>query len=126
MNYTAELTYRRQAKTAHDAQPIDVSEAARDADIFFPVALSRAVWNGFVTAPQTPDSTLSCSTQRLRERVRLWDLLWSLRACLDRITNLAAAITFVVDSDTAQPTVLHAVRSKDDVPVFIVMLPNES
>ena len=48
------------------------------------------------------------------------------RACLDRVTTLTEEITLVIDSDGAHPTILHAVRTREDVPVFVVMLPNES
>jgi hypothetical protein len=81
------VAYRSQGKAVHNDVMVDVSEAARDFDIHYPVAVSKAVWHDYITAPPAPEITLSPSEQRTRERDRLWDLLWMLGLCLSETTN---------------------------------------
>ena len=54
-----------------DGVLVDVSEMAREAGFKFPTALTRAVWNEYVSVPDD----VSCQD----EKGRLWDILCMLR-----------------------------------------------
>jgi hypothetical protein len=64
------------ADALRDGMLIDVSAVAREADIRYPVALTRAVWERCVTVPPG----VLCQ----EEAGRLWDVLWMLRCAADR------------------------------------------
>jgi hypothetical protein len=58
----------RRAGALRDGVLIDVSAAAREAGIRYPVALTRAAWERCVTVPPG----VACQA----EAGRLWDVLW--------------------------------------------------
>ena len=75
----AEIIYSYTRKQAlADGEQIDVSEVAREAGLKFPVYLTRAVWESYVTVPDG----VRCQD----EKGRLWDIVWMLR-CAARRTS---------------------------------------
>jgi hypothetical protein len=64
------------AQAIADGVLIDVSEAAREAGIRYPVALTAAVWATCVAVPPG----VVCQD----EAGRLWDLVWMLRCAIGR------------------------------------------
>jgi hypothetical protein len=59
------------AQAIADGVLVDVTDAAREAGFRIPVALTRAVWDGYVAVP----AGVECQD----ERGRLWDVLFMLR-----------------------------------------------
>ena len=75
----AEVIYAYTRKDAlADGVQIDVSEVAREAGLKFPVFLTRAVWESYVSVPDG----VRCQD----EKGRLWDIVWMLR-CAARRTS---------------------------------------
>jgi hypothetical protein len=74
------------ADALHDCVLIDVSAAARQAGIRYPVALTRAAWERCVAVPPG-----SCQD----EAGRLWDVFW-LRRCALRESGGAREVRFAV------------------------------
>ena len=114
---------RRQA--LEDGVLVDVSEMAREAGFRYPVAVTRAVWDGVVT----PDDESRALGQS--EAGRLWDVLTVLRVAIRRSKGPAQILEFqvlVADRETSLRTVtLKAVCGPDDdwSPCIAVMLPQE-
>ena len=114
---------RRQA--LKDGVLVDVSEMAREAGFRYPVAVTRAVWDGVVT----PDDESRALGQS--EAGRLWDVLTVLRVAIRRSKGPAQILEFqvlVADRETSLRTVtLKAVCGPDDdwSPCIAVMLPQE-
>jgi hypothetical protein len=119
-------TYTR-AQAVADGELIDVSTVAREANIRFPVALTRALWADIAAIPaERPLEDL---------QGRLWDVLW-MGACAMRraagstlsyelILNLEGAI---YDDDRGGP--LYSVKvvcgpGDDLAPVLTFMRPDE-
>lgn len=75
-----DLVFRyTRAQAIADGVQVDVSELAREAGIKFPVFLTRAVFDKYVTVP------LGVTGQD--EAGRLWDVVWLLRMALVRATS---------------------------------------
>ena len=114
---------RRQA--LEDGVLVDVSEMAREAAFRYPVAVTRAVWDGVVT----PDHESRAMGQS--EAGRLWDVLTVLRVAIRRSRGPVQILEFqvlVADRETSLRTVtLKAVCGPDDdwSPCITVMLPQE-
>ena len=73
----ADLIHRyTRADALRDGVLIDVSAMAREAEIRWPVALTRAAWERCVTVPPG----VACQD----EAGRLWDVLWLLRCAVGR------------------------------------------
>jgi hypothetical protein len=116
-------SYRR-AQAIADGVLIDVSAAAREAGIGYPVALTAAAWERCVTVP--PGVALQ------DEAGRLWDVLWLLRCAASRGDG-GAELRFGVhvrnDSRERTPPLvqLKAVCGPGDggTPCITVMLPAE-
>ena len=114
---------RRQA--LEDGVLVDVSEMAREAGFRYPVAVTRAVWDGVVT----PDHESRASGQS--EAGRLWDVLTVLRVTIRRSRGPVQTLEFqvlVADRETSLRTVtLKAVCGPADdwSPCITVMLPAE-
>lgn len=64
------FTYSR-AQAVADGFQVDVTNTAREAGIRFPVFLTRAVLDAYVTVPE--------GVEGQDEAGRLWDILWMLR-----------------------------------------------
>lgn len=134
------FTYSR-AQAIADGVLHDVSEAAREVGIKYPVAVSEAVWNKYVAVPDRAVPGQS-------ERGRLHDVVWMLRCALPRShgTELAYKLHVAIpdggnwDSNEAVPergsdlsrethrlVTLKAVcgPGDDPAPVITIMLPSE-
>jgi len=73
----ADLIHRySRADALRDGVLVDVSETAREADIRYPVALTRAAWERCVAIPPG----VVCQD----EAGRLWDVLWMLEYAVRR------------------------------------------
>ena len=124
------------AEAIEDGFQVDVSETAREAGISFPVFLTRAVYDAYVTVP--PNVSFQ------NESGRLWDIIWMLRFAIkkscpgsDRIpvtlhvrnNNRAAKLVRLVatcgalDIDDPRPAIVKGVLKfykKDDLTVAYV------
>jgi hypothetical protein len=74
-------TYTRKQALADGVQ-VDVTTTAREAGITFPVFLTRAVFDLYVTVPPVLNMAGAACTQD--EAGRLWDILWMLRFAILR------------------------------------------
>ena len=114
---------RRQA--LEDGVLVDASEMAREAGFRYPVAVTRAVWDGVVT----PDDESRALGQS--EAGRLWDVLTVLRVAIRRSRGPAQTLEFqviVIQHGTDRRTVtLKAVCGPTDdwSPCITIMLPAE-
>jgi len=104
-----------------DGVLINVSGTAKEAGIRFPVALTQAVWEGFVRVPEG----VTCQD----ERGRLWDIVWMLRAAISRTQGDTCCFTVHVRNDSRRPkpvqfkALCHGGDNAE--PVITVMLPDE-
>lgn len=113
---------RKQA--IEDGVLVDVSAAAREVGIRYPVAITRAAWDRCVTVPP--------ELYDQDEQGRLWDVIWLL-ACTIRRSQGEDEVRFAVhvrdeNSDCTPPLVrLKALCGPGDAgePVITVMLPDE-
>ena len=121
----ADLIHRySRADALRDGGLVDVSETAREADIRYPVALTRAAWERCVAIPPG----VVCQD----EGGRLWDVLWILEYAVRR-GGSGAEVRFDVHvrNDNRErippPVWLKAVCGPGDhgEPVVTVMLPDE-
>lgn len=119
------FTYSR-ADAIADGVLIDVSETAREAGIKFPVAVTEAVWRGYVEVP----SGVQCQD----EVGRLWDILWMLRYAISKgaNTNLLNFALHVRNHNRDSLTQHDLIDMKavcgpgdDAAPVITIMLPEE-
>lgn len=114
---------RRQA--LEDGVLVDVSEMAREAGFRYPVAVTRAVWDGVVT----PDDESRALGQS--EAGRLWDVLTVLRVAIRRSKGPAQTLEFQViviqhGADRRIVTLKAVCGPADDgSPCITVMLPAE-
>ncbi len=114
---------RRQA--LEDGVLVGASEMAREAGFRYPVAVTRAVWDGVVT-PDDESRAIGHS-----ETGRLWDVLTMLRVAIRQSKGPAQTLQFqviVVYYGTDCRTVtLKAVCGPDDdwSPCITIMLPEE-
>ena len=122
----AEVIYAYTRKDAlNDGVQIDVSEVAREAGLKFPVYLTRAVWESYVTAPDG----VRCQD----EKGRLWDIGWMLRCAARRTSGPQMLFDLHVRNDNRDRSLplvnFKAVcgpRDIDDTqPAITVMLPDE-
>ena len=124
------------ADALRDGVLVEVSSLAREAGIRYPVAVTAAVWNGYI-CPHYLDQLTGQDING-----RLWDLLWlfTLAARKSKHTNVIVfEVLFVVvkdascshsiaEEDILQETVtLKAVYGPGDEgePVVTIMLPEE-
>jgi hypothetical protein len=120
----ADLIHRySRAEALADGVLIDVSAAAREAGIRWPVALTRAVWERCVTVPPG----VACQD----EAGRLWDVCWMLACAARRSEGAEVRFGVHVRNGTREGTP-PLVRLKalcgpgdDGEPVVTVMLPDE-
>jgi hypothetical protein len=110
------------AQAIEDGVLVDVSDTAREAGLVFPVALTRAVFETYVTVPP--------KVQAQDEAGRLWDVLWMLRAGI-KASRGGREIRYqlYVRNDNRRPklvTLKALCGPGDDAePVITVMLPEE-
>lgn len=113
------------AQAIEDGEQVEVSTVAREAGLRFPVFLTRAVYDEYVTVPPQAAGQ--------DEAGRLWDIVWMLRHAIrqsppgtDRI-----AVSLYVRNDHRRPKLvrLAAVSGPLDLddaqPAITVMLPGE-
>ena len=110
------------AQAVADGVLIDVTDAAKEAGIKYPVAITAAVHQNYV---RVPDGVTGQD-----ERGRAWDILWMLRFSIARAPegDYLVYTVFVRDSDAApQPVKLKAICHPGDEgePVITVLMPDE-
>ena len=122
----AEVIYAYTRKDAlADGVQIDVSEVAREAGLKFPVYLTRAVWESYVTVPDG----VRCQD----EKGRLWDIVWMLRCAARRTSGPEMLFRLHVRNDNRDRTpplvTLKAVCGPRDIddpaPAITIMLVDE-
>ena len=111
------------AQALEDGFLVDVSETAREAGIRYPVALTRAVWDEYVT----PDPRSVPHGQS--EAGRLWDVVWMFR-CKARLTRgqaMSFQVIFIMKEKQRRVVTLKAVCGPGDdaAPVITIMKPDE-
>jgi len=117
-------TYSRSQAVADGCQ-IEVSKVAEEAGIRFPVFLTRAVYNRYISLP--PDVTGQ------DEAGRLWDVLWMLRFAIRKAQHGQARLPFAlyVRNDNKAPQLIKLVAMcgaldiDDPQPAITIMLPDE-
>src|SRR4051794_4325133 len=108
-----------------DGFQVEVSKVAQEAGITFPVFLTRAVYDRFVTVPP------GVTTQD--EAGRLWDIVWMLRFAIRKAqpsqTRLPVALYIRNDNQRARLIKLIAtcgpLDMDDAAPAITVMMPDE-
>ena len=116
--------YTRKQAVADGVQ-VDVTKTAQEAGIKFPMFLTRAVWDAYVTVP--PDVTGQ------DEAGRLWDIVWMTRFAILRAKpghdRIPVALYFSRDGRKSRLIKLVAqcgpLDSDDPQPAITVMLPDE-
>jgi hypothetical protein len=121
-----EIIYAYTRKQAlADGVQVDVSQVSREAGIKFPVFLTRAVFDAYVTVP--PD------VSGQDEAGRLWDVVWMTRYAILRARQDSARIPveLYVRNDNGKPRLVKLVATcgpldmDDPQPAITVMLPEE-
>jgi hypothetical protein len=114
-------TYSR-AEALEDGALVDVTSTANEASFRIPVALTRAVWESYVTVPP--------KVRAQDERGRLWDILW-MASLAARSNRDAQTVLFTVavrnDNRSPRPRRLKAVvgSGDDGEAVITILLPDE-
>ena len=125
-NPFGEIIYAYTRKQAvADGVQVDVTKTAQEAGIKFPMFLTRAVWDAYVSVP--PDVTAQ------DEAGRLWDVVWMTRFGILRarpgVDRIPVALYVRNDNDRSRLIKLVAVCSALDIddpsPAITVMLPEE-
>ena len=117
-------SYTRSQAVA-DGFQVEVSKIAREAGITFPVFLTRAVYDNYVTVP--------ASVVGQDEAGRLWDIVWMLRFAIRKAqpnqTRLPVALYVRNDNQRARLIKLIATCGPLDIddpqPAITVMMPDE-
>jgi hypothetical protein len=113
------------AQAVADGVQVDVTKTAQEAGIKFPMFLTRAVWEAYVTVP--PDVTGQ------DEAGRLWDVVWMTRFGIIRarpgVDRIPVAFYVRNDNRAARLVKLIATCSALDIsdpqPAITVMMPDE-
>ena len=108
-----------------DGFQVEVSKVAAEAGIRFPVFLTRAVYDSFVSVP--PGVTCQDETGRL------WDVVWMLRFAIRKAQVGQARLPFAlyVRNDNKVPRLIKliamcgALDIDDPQPAITVMMPDE-
>jgi hypothetical protein len=119
----ADVVYAYTRKQAiEDGVLVDVSTVAKEAGIKYPVAVTRAVWDGIIE----PDEIAKSHGES--ERGRLWDVLWMLRTAIKNISGDRLDYKVIATKDGRKHTrELKATCGPGDTPepVITIMLPDE-
>ncbi len=111
------------AEAIADGVLVDVTETAVEAGIKYPVALTSALWHGYIV----PD--LRSRKWGQSEAGRLWDVLWMFRvAARNSSTDLMYfRLYFIMKEQQKRLVTLKAVIGPGDTPepVITIMLPHE-
>jgi hypothetical protein len=116
-------TYTR-AQAIADGVLVDVSELAREAGFRIPVAVTCALWQGYITPPPSTEEEGQSTTGRL------WDVLNVLRAAIRSLPANADTVLFSVlfrmieETETVNLKALCG-PGDDAEPVVTIMLPDE-
>ncbi len=116
------------AQAIADGEQVEVTKTAAEAGIRFPVFLTRAVYDQFVTVPPG----VSCQD----EAGRLWDVVWMLRCAIGKpihMTDERDRVMFSLyvrnDNDRPRLVKLRATCGPLDIddpqPAITVMMPDE-
>ena len=109
-----------------DGFQIEVSKVAREAGITYPVFLTRAVYDNYVTVP--------AGVTGQDEAGRLWDVIWMLRFAIRKAQPGQARLPYALyvrnsDNHPARLIKLIAVCGPLDIddpaPAITVMMPDE-
>ena len=109
------------AQAIEDGVLVDVSVTAREAGFKFPVAVTRAVWDGYVV----PDARARYYQD---EMGRLWDILNVLRWYVRRGgSEIHFPVTMIMKARQRRNIVFKALCGPGDnaEPVITVMMPDE-
>ena len=117
-------TYSRSQAVANGLQ-VEVSKVAEEAGIRFPVFLTRAVYDSYVSVP--PGVTGQ------DEAGRLWDIVWMLRFAIRKAQPGQARLPFAlyVRNDNKAPRLIKLVAMcgaldiDDPQPAITILLPDE-
>ena len=120
----AVYSYSRSQAVA-DGFQVEVSKIAQEAGVRFPVFLTRAVYDSFVSVP--PGVTGQ------DEAGRLWDIVWMLRFAIRKAQTGQARLPFAlyVRNDNRAPRLIKliarcgALDIDDPQPAITIMLPDE-
>ena len=113
------------AQAVADGVQVEVTKTAQEAGIKFPMFLTRAVYDAYVTVP--PDVTAQ------DEAGRLWDIVWMTRFAIlrspDHCNRLPVALYVRNDNTRAKLVKLIAtcgpLDMNDPQPAITVMMPDE-
>jgi hypothetical protein len=110
------------AEAIEDGVLVDVSATAREAGIKFPVALTRSVWDAYVTVPENIEAQ--------DEAGRLWDILFLLSFNIRRAKGATSTIHYSLRVRTGKGprrVRLKAICGPGDKaePTITVLLPEE-
>lgn len=113
------------AEALEDGEQIDVSTVAKEAGIRFPVFLTRAVYDAYVTVPPEAEGQ--------DEQGRLWDILWMTRCAMQRSRPGSDRIVVTLfvrnDNHRAREVQLVALCGPLDMdrpePAITILLPTE-
>lgn len=108
-----------------DGFQVEVTATAQEAGIRFPVFLTRAVFDAYVTVPQGVNGQ--------DEAGRLWDIVWMLRFAIRKAQSGQDRLPFAlyVRNDNRRPKLVKLIAScgaldmDDPQPAITVMLPDE-
>jgi len=118
------FTYTR-AQAVADGVQVEVTKTAQEAGIRFPVFLTRAVYDAYVTVPQ--------NVAGQDEAGRLWDIVWMTRFAILRSrghTERLPVALYVRNDDRAAKLVKLIAQCgpldiDDPSPAITVMMPDE-
>jgi hypothetical protein len=104
---------------------VDVTTTAQEAGIRFPVFLTRAIYDAYVTVP--PD------VAGQDEARRLWDVLWMLQFAIRKSQPGKTRLPFAlyVRNDNRRPRLIKLIAAcgpldvDDPQPAIVVMMPDE-
>ena len=108
-----------------DGLQVEVSKVAEEAGIRFPVFLTRAVYDSFVSVPTGVTSQ--------DEAGRLWDVVWMLRFAIRKAQHGQTRLPFAlyVRNDSKAPRLIKLIAMcgpldiDDPQPAITIMLPDE-
>ena len=117
-------TYTR-AHAVADGFQVDVTKTAQEAGIRFPVFITRAVYDAYVTVPPDVDGQ--------DEAGRTWDLLTMLRHAIRKSQPGKTRLPFAlyVRNDNRRPRLVKLIATcgpldvDDPQPAIVVMMPDE-
>lgn len=119
------FSYTR-AQALADGVQVDVSTAATEAGIRFPVYLTRTVFDAYVAVPE--------GVAGQDEAGRLWDIVWMLRFAIRKAQPSRDRLPFAlyVRNDNCRPRLVKLLAHcgpldlNDSRPAITVMMPDET